>query len=91
LLDLARFYNSTCQYCLKRFSVADLTIDHIIPKSKNGSDEHDNRTLACLGCNQKKASHSPYFKIKNESVKAPSIPSIFLHVSSIRKEWEKFL
>jgi 5-methylcytosine-specific restriction endonuclease McrA len=91
LLDLARVYNSTCQYCLKRFSVADLTIDHIIPKSKGGSDEHDNRTLACLGCNQKKASHSPYFNIKNESVKAPSIPSIFLHVSNIRKEWEKFL
>jgi hypothetical protein len=91
LAELARVYNSTCQYCLNRFSITDLTIDHIKPKSKGGTDEHENRTLACLKCNQKKASHTPYYNVKNEVVKAPTIPSIFLHVSSIRKEWEKFL
>ena len=91
LVELARVYNSTCQYCLNKFSIADLTIDHIKPKSKGGTDEHENRTLACLKCNQKKASQTPYYNVKNEPVKAPSIPSVFLHVSKIRKEWEKFL
>ena len=71
--------------------IADLTIDHIKPKSKGGTDEHENRTLACLDCNQKKSDHSPFFNIKNEIVKAPVIPNLFLQVSKIRKEWKSFI
>jgi len=91
LMDLSKIHNSTCQYCLKRFKISDLTIDHIKPKSKGGSDEHENRALACISCNQRKSDHSPFFNIKNEIVKAPEIPSLLLQVSKIRKEWESFI
>jgi 5-methylcytosine-specific restriction endonuclease McrA len=91
LAELSRIHDSICQYCLKKFKIADLTIDHIKPKSKGGTDEHENRTLACLDCNQKKSDHSPFFNIKNEIVKAPAIPNLFLQVSKIRKEWKSFI
>jgi hypothetical protein len=91
LAELSRIHDSICQYCLKKFKIADLTIDHIKPKSKGGTDEHENRTLACLKCNQKKSDHSPFLNIKNEVVTAPVIPNVFLHVSKIRKEWESFI
>ena len=40
-----------CQYC---GATRKLTIDHIIPKSKGGSDDWDNLVVACSSCNIKK-------------------------------------
>lgn len=89
--DLVRFYKSTCQYCLKKFPFADLTIDHIIPKSKGGTDEHSNRTLCCRKCNQLKGSKMPYLNIKNQQVKAPEVPKFILEHDEKRSEWEPFI
>lgn len=89
--DLVRFYKSTCQYCLQKFSVSDLTIDHIIPKSKGGSDDHNNRTLCCRRCNQIKGSKTPYLNIKNQIVKAPEVPSFMLDHDEKRSEWDAFI
>ena len=46
----------TCQYCGKR---SDLTIDHVIPKSRGGKDTWENLTTACDKCNVKKGNHTP--------------------------------
>ena len=35
----------------KARSLNSFSIEHIIPKSKNGSDNPDNLALACIGCN----------------------------------------
>jgi 5-methylcytosine-specific restriction endonuclease McrA len=91
LSDMARLYTGTCQYCFKRFDLKDLTIDHIHPKSKGGTDEHENRTLACRPCNIKKSSHTPWYDTKGQIPKAPDIPSVFLSVSKVRDEWVSFL
>src|SRR5690606_6398766 len=40
-----------CQYC---GSSSDLTIDHVLPKSRNGKDTWDNLVTACNKCNHKK-------------------------------------
>jgi 5-methylcytosine-specific restriction endonuclease McrA len=40
-----------CQYC---GATRKLTIDHVIPKSKGGSDDWDNLVVACSSCNIKK-------------------------------------
>jgi 5-methylcytosine-specific restriction endonuclease McrA len=40
-----------CQYC---GATRKLTIDHVIPRSKGGSDDWDNLVVACSSCNIKK-------------------------------------
>lgn len=32
----------------------DATIDHVIPRCKNGSDKESNLVVACYNCNNKK-------------------------------------
>jgi|TARA_B100000073_G_C23426250_1_gene449298 hypothetical protein len=40
-----------CQYC---GATRRLTIDHVIPKSKGGTDDWENLVVACSSCNIKK-------------------------------------
>ena len=49
--------NYTCQYCGDKRH--DLTIDHIIPRSRGGLDSWDNVAAACLRCNVKKGDRTP--------------------------------
>ena len=48
-----------CQYCGNHFEVKELTIDHIIPKSRGGKNTWNNLVIACKKCNQKKGSRTP--------------------------------
>lgn len=41
-----------CQYC---GSTKQLTIDHIIPRSRGGEDTWENLVVACMPCNTKKS------------------------------------
>lgn len=43
-----------CQYCGEKFTVKELTIDHIRPKSKDGKESWNNLVTCCFKCNQKK-------------------------------------
>jgi 5-methylcytosine-specific restriction endonuclease McrA len=43
-----------CQYCLNAFRELDLTIDHVIPRSKGGKTVWTNVVMACKPCNQQK-------------------------------------
>ena len=51
--------NHQCQYCGRRFSKQDLTVDHVVPRSRGGLDTWDNLVLACTACNLKKGSRTP--------------------------------
>ncbi len=44
--------NYTCQYCGKH--THDLTLDHVIPRSKGGPHTWENLASACPGCNHRK-------------------------------------
>jgi 5-methylcytosine-specific restriction endonuclease McrA len=45
-----------CQYCGTH---ENLTIDHVIPKSKGGKDTWENLVTACTFCNHKKGDRTP--------------------------------
>ena len=49
--------NNTCQYCDHKIS--DLSIDHVIPRSRGGKDHWENVTTACLRCNVQKGDRTP--------------------------------
>lgn len=61
---LERYGKPLCHYCrchLKRGNGASCkdphyaTIDHIVPRSKGGTNDLANLVYACLACNQRKA------------------------------------
>lgn len=41
----------TCQYCNKRLHGTELTIDHVIPRSKGGKTHYTNCVTCCRDCN----------------------------------------
>ena len=45
-----------CEYCLspREFDSSDFSLDHIVPRSRGGSDEFDNLAYCCQGCNSRK-------------------------------------
>ncbi len=49
----------TCQYCGKQCrserAMGDLTIDHVVPRSRGGRSTWENCVLACVECNKRKA------------------------------------
>ena len=48
--------DETCQYCGKRSR--DLTLDHIIPRSRGGQSTWENLVACCRACNGRKGSRS---------------------------------
>ena len=81
----------TCQYCGSR---ANLTVDHVIPRSKGGSSEWDNIVASCAPCNRRKGDLLPEKAnmIPRRAPRAPS-PQVFIHVASptIPKAWQQWL
>ena len=62
-------YDRTCQYCSVRN--IPLEVEHIIPKSKGGSNRVSNLTLSCRKCNEKKGNKpiEEFLKRKPELLK----------------------
>lgn len=80
-----------CQYCGKNVGTEG-TIDHIIPRSKNGLSNWENVVLACQKCNIKKADKSLKecgMKLLREPIK----PKYQLLKSGgiVCKSWSKFI
>lgn len=49
--------NHTCQYC--DYKGPNLTIDHVLPKSRGGQDTWSNLVTSCLDCNNCKDNRTP--------------------------------
>ena len=49
----------TCQYCGSAPPRKDLTVDHILPRSRGGKTIWQNVTTACQKCNGRKGSRTP--------------------------------
>lgn len=49
----------TCQYCHKLFNSAELTLDHVIPRSRGGETTWENLVASCNPCNNRKGNRTP--------------------------------
>jgi 5-methylcytosine-specific restriction endonuclease McrA len=47
-------YGSRCQLCKRGLATAEITLDHITPKSEGGSNNISNLRLACYSCNYRR-------------------------------------
>jgi 5-methylcytosine-specific restriction endonuclease McrA len=81
----------TCQYCGSR---GNLTVDHVVPRSKGGPSSWDNIVTSCAPCNRRKGDRLPKVAGMHPMTppRAPS-PHIFVHVASstIHPAWEQYL
>jgi 5-methylcytosine-specific restriction endonuclease McrA len=81
----------TCQYCGAR---SNLTVDHVVPKSKGGSSSWENIVASCAPCNRRKGDALPRqvgMHLRREP-RSPS-PHVFIHVASptIPSAWRQYL
>jgi 5-methylcytosine-specific restriction endonuclease McrA len=51
--------HNTCQYCARAFAPQELTLDHIVPRSRGGDSTWDNLVASCRSCNNRKGDRSP--------------------------------
>jgi 5-methylcytosine-specific restriction endonuclease McrA len=82
----------TCQYC--GHERGNLTVDHVIPRSKGGESTWDNIVTCCAPCNRRKGDRLPK-QVNMLPVRRPKPPNptIFIHVAtpSIPAAWEQYL
>jgi 5-methylcytosine-specific restriction endonuclease McrA len=48
----------TCQYCGAKPTVEELTVDHVIPRSRGGRTNWANCVLSCVRCNRRKSNRT---------------------------------
>ncbi len=48
-----------CQYCGKMPAYNEVTVDHILPRSRGGLSSFENCVLSCVECNVKKNNRTP--------------------------------
>jgi len=49
----------TCQYCHKTLASGELTLDHVVPRSRLGESAWENLVASCHPCNNRKGSRTP--------------------------------
>jgi 5-methylcytosine-specific restriction endonuclease McrA len=80
-----------CQYCGSR---SNLTVDHVIPRSKGGTSNWENIVASCAPCNRRKGDRLPR-QAGMDPRRAPRTPraEIFIHVASptIPAAWRQYL
>ena len=49
----------TCQYCGHKGGAGELTLDHVLPRSRGGGGSWENLVAACRPCNNRKGDRLP--------------------------------
>ena len=86
---------NTCQYCGKRFHSSELSLDHVVPRSRGGTTTWDNIVSACRRCNVKKGGKTPIdanLRLIRPPTKPRRNPVVFVKLSDHRyASWKHFL
>lgn len=85
----------TCQYCGRRFPAGELSLDHVVPRCRDGNSRWDNLVAACRRCNDRKRDRLPE-EAGLTLRKTPSRPSWKAYLSARlgprwRESWTRFL
>lgn len=87
--------NNTCQYCGKHFGSAQLSLDHVIPRSRGGTASWQNIVCACTKCNVRKGGRTPqeaHLQLIRPPVKPRRNPVVSITLSDDRyASWKQFL
>lgn len=93
LRKLYRHYKGICQLCLTRGPIAEMTIDHVYPRSLGGSNHDFNLVLAHRSCNHAKGAQTPFLNILGQEVKARPMlrTGVMMPDIPMREEWKPYM
>jgi 5-methylcytosine-specific restriction endonuclease McrA len=81
-----------CQYCGVIQTPKELTLDHVLPKSRDGENTWTNLVTCCKKCNQEKRDRTPE-EAGMSLLKKPKAPkySILRDVKNVSPSWKLYL
>jgi hypothetical protein len=79
---------SVCQFCGKKLTASQITIDHVLPRAQGGITSFTNCVVCCQICNNKKADRTPE-QAGMTLLKKPTHPSFSSHhyVADPQEHW----
>ena len=85
-----------CQYCGEKKAAGELTLDHILPRSRGGDNSPVNIVTACVSCNNRKGDRTPGEALMplltSQSALRVKLERVVLcHYAEARAEWRKYL
>jgi 5-methylcytosine-specific restriction endonuclease McrA len=85
-----------CQYCGDKKRAGELTLDHILPRSRGGDNSPVNVVTACVACNNRKSDRTPAEArmplLTSQSALRVKLERVVLcHYAEARVEWRKYL
>lgn len=84
----------TCRYCGAQPGTEELTIDHVVPRSRGGVGTWENCVLACVECNHHKADRTPDeagLRLRRKPEAPRWRPTLGIPIARVRQSWEKFV
>jgi len=84
----------TCQYCGAMPGKAQLTIDHVLPRSRGGETSWNNVVTACRRCNQRKGNRTPAeagMRLRSRPRRPRYVVLALLGEGSPPESWNKYL
>lgn len=62
-----------CQYCGDSFPMSELSLDHVVPRSRGGQTSWENIVCACVACNVRKGGRTPQ-EARMKLIRLPAKP-----------------
>jgi 5-methylcytosine-specific restriction endonuclease McrA len=84
----------TCQYCGGQPGRSDLTIDHVMPRSRGGATTWENVVTACGPCNRRKGDRTPdesTMHLRSKPERPRFVAIALLAESGAHEVWKKYL
>lgn len=89
--NIFRRDDNRCQYC---GIPQNLTLDHVMPRSRGGKDSWENLVTACQACNTRKGDMTPE-EADMPLLRKPFRPSYIMYLrdfsGKVEEEWRPFL
>ena len=85
-----------CQYCARKASLAELTYDHVVPRSRGGATDWANIVTCCYLCNRQKGGRTPReagMALLAQPIQPSWVPAIAIRISlrSVPDAWRDYL
>ena len=87
--------NHCCQYCGQNLPPSQLSLDHVVPRSKGGPTTWENVVASCVKCNTKKGGRTPVearMTLRTKPRKPSHNPMLTVKLDNPKYEsWKTFL